>query len=92
MNVLGGKWKTVLLAQLKQGPKRYGDLRQLVPRLSQKMLTQRLHELERDGLVDRLPVDGEARYHHYVLTGLGASLQPVLQALYDWGRTHEGRA
>ena len=82
LTMLGGKWKTVILARLKQGPLRYGDLRRLIPDLSEKVLTQRLHELEEDGFIFRKQDVGESRYH---MSERGASLQPVLLALYKWG-------
>jgi DNA-binding HxlR family transcriptional regulator len=78
LDVLGGKWRTVLLARLKQGPQRYADLRRLTPGMSDKMLTQRLRELQERGFVAR-------RAGAYVLTSRGASARKVLQALYDWG-------
>lgn len=83
LEVLGGKWKTVLLARLKQGPLRYGELRRLVPGLSDKMLTQRLRELEALALVCREMVGEHERYR---LTARGESLRGVLQSLYDWGQ------
>lgn len=89
LEVLGGKWKTVLLARLKQGPLRYGDLRRQVSGLSDKMLTQRLHELEQIGLVRRVAVDG---HEHYALTERGESLSAVLQSLYDWGAAFAAEA
>lgn len=76
--LLGGKWRTVILARLKEGPQRYADLRRLVPRMSEKMLTQRLRELSERGFVTR-------RAGAYVLTERGASAGGVLKALYDWG-------
>jgi DNA-binding HxlR family transcriptional regulator len=79
LHLLGGKWRAVLLAHLKQGERRYGELRRLVPRLSEKMLTQRLHELTSDGLIERR-ADGS-----YRLTARGDRLRPVLQALYELG-------
>jgi DNA-binding HxlR family transcriptional regulator len=78
LDALGGKWRTVLLAHLKQGPKRYADLRRLTPKISDKMLTQRLRELHERGFVTR-------RAGTYALTSRGASARSVLQALYDWG-------
>jgi DNA-binding HxlR family transcriptional regulator len=78
LDVLGGKWRVVLLAHLKEAPRRYSDLRRLVPRMSDKMLTQRLKELVSEGLIARK--DGA-----YVLTGRGESARDVLQALFDWG-------
>src|SRR5688572_25702615 len=80
LEVLGGKWRVVILAQVKEGPKRYADLRRLIPRMSEKMLTQRLRELVDEGLV-------ASRSGAYVLTPYGESARPVLQALYDWGVT-----
>lgn len=83
LDLLGGKWKAVILARLKDGPLRYGELRALVPGLSDKMLTERLHDLQGAGLVASEPSEGDRR--SYALTGRGESLRPVLQALYDWG-------
>ncbi|QUD90279.1 winged helix-turn-helix transcriptional regulator [Phenylobacterium montanum] len=82
LDVLGGKWKIVILSNLKQGPLRYGELRALIPTLSDKMLTQRLKELEELGLVVR---DSGLVAGGYALSPKGESLAPVLQALYDWG-------
>jgi len=76
--VLGGKWRVVLLAHIKQGAQRYADLRRLVPRMSDKMLTQRLRELLDAGLVRR---QGAA----YVLTARGESARTTMDALYAWG-------
>ncbi len=81
LEVLGGKWKPVILAHLKQKPLYYADLRRLIPRLSDKMLSQRLRDLEEQGMVIRT-YDGRSEYR---LTDRGQSLAPVLQALYDWG-------
>ena len=58
LDVLGVKWKTIILARLKDGPLRYGDLRRTVPLLSDKVLTQRLRELEDSGLVERRDQSG----------------------------------
>ena len=79
LGVLGGKWRVVILAHLKQQPLRYSDLRRLIPRVSEKMLTQRLHELCEAGLVTK-------RGERYALSSRGRSAAPVLQALYDWGQ------
>lgn len=79
LGVLGGKWRVVILAHLKQRPLRYSDLRRLTPRVSDKMLTQRLRELCKAGLVAK-------RGERYTLSARGKSAAPVLQALYDWGQ------
>jgi len=84
---LGGKWRTVILAWLKEAPHRYGELRQRMPGLADKVLTQRLKELEAFGLIARRLVDGnrQRRTHLYELTPRGRSLRPVLDALHAWG-------
>jgi DNA-binding HxlR family transcriptional regulator len=78
LHVLGGKWRVVVLSYLKEKPQRYGDLRRRAPRMSDKMLTQRLHELIDQGLVAR-------RAGKYTLTERGESAREVLGALYRWG-------
>ena len=84
LSLIGGKWKTILIARLKQGPLRYGELRRMVPGLADKVLTQRLRELETDGFVQRISAsDGGAL--RYALTDRGTSLSPALEALYAWG-------
>jgi DNA-binding HxlR family transcriptional regulator len=84
LQLLGGKWKTVILARLKERPLRYGELRALIPQLSDKMLTERLADLREAGLVER---SGGASYR---LSARGESLRPILQALYDWGEAQAG--
>jgi DNA-binding HxlR family transcriptional regulator len=86
--VLGGKWKTVILCYLKQRPLRYGELRALLPKLSDKVLTERLRELERAGLVARSAPPRFDGTNGYRLTERGASLGAVLVPLYRWGEAH----
>jgi DNA-binding HxlR family transcriptional regulator len=85
VDVVGGKWRTVILAHLKEGERRYGELRRLMPEVSEKMLVQRLRELQEAGLVARREHDVVPPRVDYSLTEEGVSLAPVLQALYDWG-------
>jgi len=87
--VLGGKWKTVILCYLKERPCRYAELRRLVPRLSDKMLSERLRDLTRSGLVARHEPSG-SRTHTYFLTERGGSLSELLQQLYAWGLKNSG--
>ena len=84
LEILGGKWKPVILARLKERPCRYSELRRLIPSLSTKMLTERLRDLEVQGLVERRGVSGRP-HSVYRLTSRAESLKPVLQALHDWG-------
>jgi DNA-binding HxlR family transcriptional regulator len=83
--IVGGKWKPVILAHLKQGPMRYGDLRRAIPRLSDKMLAQRLRELESFGLVTRRKRGGRGAHSVYALTARVQALRPALAALNAWG-------
>jgi DNA-binding HxlR family transcriptional regulator len=85
LEFVGGKWRTVILAWLKEAPHRYSELREKIPGLSDKVLTQRLKELERLGLVVRKRVERSRAAQAYVLTARGESLRPVLDALYTWG-------
>ncbi len=91
VDVIGGKWRPVILAHLKEGVHRYGELRRLVPDMSEKMLAQRLRELQEDGLVERIEYDTKPAHVEYRLTDEGWSLAPVLQALYDWGTARAER-
>jgi DNA-binding HxlR family transcriptional regulator len=90
-DILGGRWRTVILARLKEGAHRYGELRRLTPGISEKMLSQRLHELEADGLVIRRDHGTVPPRVEYDLTDEGRSLAPILQAMYDWGAARAAR-
>jgi DNA-binding HxlR family transcriptional regulator len=86
LDVLGGKWKTVILARIKRGPMRYSELRREIPSLSDKVLTQRLADLVGVGFIElEKSQDGKERY---ALTDRGRNLATTLQALYDWGNEH----
>lgn len=85
LEVLGGKWKSVILAHLKGGTLRYAELRARIPALSDKILTQRLTDLEELGLVVRHKHGGRGAPSSYQLTSRAMSLSSVLQALHDWG-------
>lgn len=86
VSVVGGKWKLVLLFYLLQRPRRTGELRRLVPDITQKMLTQQLRELEGDGLVTRTVYDQVPPKVVYDITaGERGHLDDLLQALCTWG-------
>ncbi len=91
LTVIGGKWKPVILFQLREGPLRFGALRRVVPGVTQKMLTQQLRDLERDGIVDRkvhlvVPPNVE-----YSLSTYGRTLRPLLASMCEWGTKHRTR-
>ena len=85
VDVIGGRWTPVVLSHVKQGAVRFSVLRRLIPDISEKMLAQRLRELESDGIVRREVVSSTPPHVEYSLTTAGLSLEPLLQAMYDWG-------
>lgn len=85
LNVLGGKWKLLILSYLLSGPRRYGELRRLTPDITEKMLIQELRELEQDGIVTRVVYQQVPPKVEYVLTEHGQRVQPVMEALLAWG-------
>src|SRR5215468_8999756 len=85
--VLSGKWKTTILCNLNERPCRYGELRALIAGLSDKVLTQRLHELKDLGLV-RQRRSQRSPSGIYVLTRRGRMLRGALQDLNTWGQQH----
>jgi len=86
VTVVGGKWKLVILFYLLQQPRRTGELRRLIPAITQKMLTQQLRELEADGLVTRTVHDQvPPKVVYAVEAGALGPLDELLQALCGWG-------
>ena len=83
--VIDGKWKTALLWQLESGPHRPGELRRLLPGVSEKVLTAALREMETDGLVHREVYDELPLRTEYSLTPFGRDLSAALAPLSDWG-------
>ncbi|MFE3226366.1 winged helix-turn-helix transcriptional regulator [Nocardia sp. NPDC059228] len=85
---ISDKWVSLLLTALAGGPRRYSDLSRVVAGVSQKMLTQTLRTMERDGLVSRAVTASVPVRVDYELTELGRSLLPVMQAIKSWAETH----
>ncbi len=85
ISLLGSKWKLLILRELFKGTRRFGELSRTVPGISQKMLTQQLRQMESDGLVGRKIYPEVPPRVEYSLTGIGMSLQPVLDAMHKWG-------
>jgi DNA-binding HxlR family transcriptional regulator len=86
--VLGGKWKTLILHHLTQRPCRFSELRRLTPALSDKVLTERLRELQSLGLIAHRPDSPDKNSGTYALAARGQSLCEVLDTLYHWGHDH----
>lgn len=88
LRMIVGKWKTILLWHLSSGKKRYGELKKLVPGVSEKMLIQSLRELEKDKLVLRKVYLEIPPKVEYILSKRGKSLSPLICALNTWGEKH----
>ena len=88
LEVIGGKWKSVLVYHLLQGPLRFSELKRLVPDITEKMLTQQLRDLERVGVLTRTVFPEVPPRVEYRATAHGQTLQPVLEAMCAWGRSH----
>ncbi|SFE62181.1 winged helix-turn-helix transcriptional regulator [Alteribacillus iranensis] len=88
-NVIGGKWKGIILYNLMSGPKRYNELGRLLPHTTKRMLTLQLRELERDGIVHREVYREVPPKVEYSLTALGETLKPILNFMRDWGDKYE---
>lgn len=91
VEVMGGKWKSRIMWHLSQKSYRYGELRKLIPGITQKMLTQSLRELEADGLIARNTYEGKIPKVEYFLTEYGESTTPLLQLMSQWGKNHKLR-
>jgi DNA-binding HxlR family transcriptional regulator len=85
LQMIGGKWKSRVLYHIIMGPQRTGELKRLVPGITQKMLVQTLRELENDGLIIRKMYNQVPPKVEYSLTEVGHSLEPILEALCHWG-------
>ncbi|WP_157171988.1 winged helix-turn-helix transcriptional regulator [Nocardia higoensis] len=86
MDVVSGKWKSLILWELDNGTRRFGELRRGLPGVSEKMLVQHLREMEEDGLVHREVYREVPPRVEYSLTDHGRSLNAALGPLGEWGR------
>jgi len=88
LEVIGGKWKCVILCHLTHGKKRTSELKRLMPNITQKMLTQQLRELEEDGVINRIVYQQIPPKVEYELSEYGKSLEQILNSLCVWGENH----
>ncbi|WP_219461918.1 winged helix-turn-helix transcriptional regulator [Nonomuraea rhizosphaerae] len=86
---LRGRWTTLVIRELLQADRTFTELRQALPTLSDKVLSDRLAHLTEAGVLDRSRRPGWPPRTHYSLTPAGRRLGPVLQALWDWGAQHQ---
>jgi DNA-binding HxlR family transcriptional regulator len=86
MDYIGGKWKTVVLWYLRNGHKRFSELKRHIPDITEKMLSIQLKKLEVDGIIGRRAFAEVPPRVEYYLTEEGNTLVPVIEAIAKWGR------
>lgn len=85
---VGGKWKLIIVYWLAESPKHFGELRKVMPSISQKVLTEQLRELVDDDIASRQPTGPVPAPVEYSLTDYGRSLLPLVEQVRRWGRGH----
>lgn len=86
MDIIGGKWKTVILYHLREGKLRYNELRKAMPKVTERTLSLQLKKLEEDKIIKRDVIYEKPPLKvFYSLTELGTSLLPIVQSIADWG-------
>jgi DNA-binding HxlR family transcriptional regulator len=88
LDVLGGKWKILILWNIRDRPQRLSELKRLIPAISEKMLIQQLRELEKDDIVYRHDYGEIPLRVEYSLTAHGETLKPIFPVLCSWGELH----
>ena len=88
LKVIAGKWSIRALWHLRESPKRYSELRQLMPSISERVLVQTLRELERNDIVERIELSEKPLRIEYRFTQYGQTLVPVFIAMCTWGEKH----
>jgi DNA-binding HxlR family transcriptional regulator len=90
-DIIGGKWKPLIIFLLEDKTRRFGELQKLIPGMTKKMLTQHLRDLERDEIVHRKVYAEVPPKVEYSLTKHGESLKPILKLMSAWGTKHRAR-
>ncbi|SET81825.1 transcriptional regulator, HxlR family [Oceanobacillus limi] len=89
LGILVGKWKPIILLHLlKEGTQRFSELKRSLPGITQKMLTKQLRELEDEDIIERVVYPQVPPKVEYSITDYGKSLQPILEAMHEWGKKH----
>lgn len=89
LTIIGGKWKMLIMWHLgKEGTKRFGELKSMMPGITQRMLVSQLRELEEDQIVHRKVYPVVPPKVEYSLTEHGRSLMPILQSMDEWGKNY----
>ena len=91
VQLIGSKWKLLIMRNLLARPWRFNELRKDLDGISQKVLTDSLRSMEQDGIITRTVYPEVPPHVEYSLTELGRSLQPILDALRDWGEEYKAK-
>ncbi len=89
LSVIGGRWKGLVFWNLREGSKRYGEMKKILVGINDKMLTQVLRELEASGIVNRKVFEESIPKVEYSLTDEGKKLLPVMEQMSNWGQKFE---
>ena len=89
--LIGDKWKVLILRDLMDGTKRFGELKRSIGTVSQKVLTAQLRDMEEKGLLTRKVYAEVPPRVEYTLTGTGYSLKPILDAMWAWGADYKAK-
>lgn len=89
LSLIQNKWKILILRELLNGKKRFGEIKKSLSPISQKVLTQNLREMEEDKMIVRKVFAEIPPKVEYSLTELGFSLKPILDAMYSWGENYK---
>ena len=89
LTLIGDKWKVLILRDLLTGTKRFGELKKSIGSVSQKVLTAQLRAMEENGLLTRTVYAEVPPRVEYTLTDLGKSLEPILEAMRNWGEEYK---
>jgi DNA-binding HxlR family transcriptional regulator len=88
LQVISGKWKSTIIWHLHEQPRGFGELRRMLPGISEKILSAQLRDLEAEGVAVRVIFDGPVVRTSYSLTSAGEPLNAAVHALADWGRSY----
>ena len=89
LTLIGDKWKVLILRDLMEGTKRFGELKKSIGSVTQKVLTQQLRAMEKSGLLTRKIYAEVPPRVEYSLTETGYSLKPILDAMENWGESYK---
>ena len=91
LSLIGDKWKVLILRDLMDGTKRFGELKKSIGSVSQKVLTAQLRDMEENGLVNRTVYAEVPPRVEYSLTEIGHNLKPIIDAMMDWGMDYKAK-